>query len=39
MLAILFFAILVFVELKYVRIRVEEKQIIETESDLVKEAA
>jgi hypothetical protein len=39
MLAILFVAILVFIELKYVRIGVEEKQIVESKPNLVKEAA
>ncbi|MEY2949392.1 MAG: hypothetical protein RLZZ248_593 [Bacteroidota bacterium] len=39
MLAILFVAILVFIEFKYVRIVSEEKQVMEPKSDLVKEAA
>ncbi len=39
MLAILFVAILVFIEFKYVRVVSEEKQVIASKSDLVKEAA
>lgn len=39
MLAILFVAILVFVELKYVRVGAEEKQVVETKTDVMKEAA
>lgn len=39
MLAILFVAILVFVELKYVRVGAGEGRIVESSSDAVKEAA
>ncbi len=39
MLAILFVAILVFVELKYVRIGAGESRIVESPSEVVKEAA